>query len=347
MSSSSFGDCSFAVSLDASRAPLFRAGQPIVGSSSLEWLGADVATSIVLSANRTLWLFGDTLLGSLSPNRTRNIVTMPRNSIALLDRGAHALQFYARFDAATPSNAHLGFFSPANQSHWFWLTAGFVLRDSLFLLGVTCAPDPNGSSGFAFQFVDTVVLRVANPLDDPFRWNWTLAAVVPGTNATTNWNTAATVVGSRLFLLGQAAGGATRLASLRVADVLRDDWSALALVSDSVVDAFGPPETTLTFLPAIRRWLFLSVVFGSSDLTLYLSPSAALDDRRPWTSRVIWHIPPPFAPYPAVFCYAPKVHVEFSNATTLMVTLCCNTPQIQALTDNDELYVPLPLLIQV
>jgi hypothetical protein len=337
---------SFSVSFDASRSPLFRAGQPIVGSSSLHWLGADVSTSIVLSQNRSVWLFGDTLVGTLTPNRTRNIVTMPRNSLALMDRGAHALQFYVRYDAQTPSNEHLGFFSPANQSHWLWLTSGFLLHDTLFLLGVTCAPDPSGSAGFAFQFVDTVVVRVANPLDDPLQWNWTLSHV-PGTNATTNWNSAVTVVGDRVFVLGQTAGGATRLAALRVTDVLHDNWSALTLVSDSVVDAFGPPETTLTFVTAIQRWIFFGVVFGSSDLTMYISQSSALDDQRAWSARVVWHIPPPFSPYPQAFCYAPKVHQEFSNATMLMITLCCNTPQIQGLINNDELYIPVPLLMRI
>lgn len=344
------------VQIDSSYLPLFHIPQPIIinagvrNDSSLQWLGADVATSIALN-RRKIWLFGDTLLGKVdTTTKSRVIRAMPRNSIAIQagDDDLSQLQFYTRVNYSSLHDPHVGFFSPPNASHWLWLTSAFELHDQLFLLGVTVAPDVNGMPGFDFQFVDTVVVRVVNPLDDPARWNWTITSI-PNTNATDNWNTAVAVdkQSDRVYLLGRrGAFGTTMLASLSANDAMLDNWQSLTIISDSVISAFGPPETSLLFINKWQRWAFLHVPFGTADLVLYISPSTSLDDNGAWTSQTIWSLPPPFANYPAVFVYAPKFH-QTNDSSTLIATLCSNTPKIQSLVKELEIYVPLPIAIKI
>lgn len=332
------------VSIDVPAMHRFRAGQPI-RALSLQWLGADSAASIVLpSGGASVWLWGDTLLGNLTASGDRNIVGMPRNSLAIL-RGS-TLSFFARTNASNLHDAHVGFFSPPNATHWLWLVSGFALHGSLFLLGLEVAPDPSGPPGFDFRTVGSVVVRVDNPDDDPLQWAYSVTTV-PNTNASETWNAAAVVDQQRVYVLGQTGSyGGSRLGWLSVADVLRNDWSNVTLVQ-TVLDAFGPPETSLTFVPKLQRWIFFVVPFGSTQLQAVVSPSAHLDDTAAWTVTTIWQIAKPWGDYPRVFCYAPKLHPELSNATSLFLTLCSNTPQIGDLVSNPEIYVPLTLRIDL
>jgi hypothetical protein len=79
---------------------IFRNREPPVG-----WMGADVATSIALThpiTNNTsfVWLFGDTLVGTVSGNGTRSPQTMPRNSIGIMkptNGKMNDLQYFIRY----------------------------------------------------------------------------------------------------------------------------------------------------------------------------------------------------------------------------------------------------------
>ena len=81
-----------------------KAGGPN-GTSRL-WLGADCGTSLALPNNRTLWLFGDTLLGTWS-NGQRNLdgCAMPHQTAAFQD-GTGPLAFAWRESEASgmPTN---------------------------------------------------------------------------------------------------------------------------------------------------------------------------------------------------------------------------------------------------
>jgi hypothetical protein len=341
-------DCSLSlsVSVDVDSFARFKAGQPIHGET-LQWLGADSAASIALSSGKAVWLWGDTLVGSISNASERLIVSMPRNSIAVAaSPTAPQLDFYARINHSNVHDQHTGFFTPANQSNWLWLLTGFELQGELFLLGVEVT-HASGLPGFDFAIVGSVVVRVSNPNDAPYTWQWTKTSI-PNTGGSETWNSAASVDGQRIFVLGQTGQfGATRLGHLSASDVLRDDWSQITVVQGALLSSFGPPETSLTFLPKLKRWALFVVPFGTNSLQVVLSPSARLDDTAAWTVRTIWQIALPYGDYPKVFCYAPKAHPELSNSSSVFLTLCSNTPKIDDLINATDLYVPVPIRINV
>ncbi len=336
---------SLSVSVDVDSFARFKAGQPIHGET-LQWLGADSAASVALSSGKAVWLWGDTLVGSISNASERLIVSMPRNSIAIAASPTAPLDFYARINHSNVHDQHTGFFTPANQSNWLWLLTGFELQGELFLLGaeVTNAP---GLPGFDFEIVGSVVVRVSNPNDAPHNWQWTLMSI-PNTTSSETWNSAAVVDGERIFVLGQTGQfGATRLGHLSAGDVLRDDWSQIKVVQSALLSSFGPPETSLSFLAKLKRWALFVVPYGTNDLQIVLSPSSRLDDAAAWTVQTIWQIALPYGDYPKVFCYAPKAHAELSNSSSIFLTFCSNTPKIDDLINATDLYVPVPIRINV
>ena len=56
----------------------FQIGAKGVGNES--WLGSDVDASVPLFGTTVMWVFGDTLIGSVV-NGERDIAHMPRNSV--------------------------------------------------------------------------------------------------------------------------------------------------------------------------------------------------------------------------------------------------------------------------
>ena len=102
------------------------------------WLGADGAYSLPLSAERTLWVFSDTVAG-----QPGGPISMTHNSLAL----------------ETPDGFEFSekqAFTPPDGRGWFWVYDGAPARQEdhqqLFLGRFENAPGPEG---FNFRFVDT------------------------------------------------------------------------------------------------------------------------------------------------------------------------------------------------
>lgn len=102
------------------------------------WLGADGAYSLPLNAQRTLWVFSDTVAG-----KPGGPVSMTHNSLAL----------------ETPDGFEFSekqAFTPPDGRGWFWVYDGAPARQEehqqLFLGRFENAPGPEG---FNFRFVDT------------------------------------------------------------------------------------------------------------------------------------------------------------------------------------------------
>lgn len=133
--------------------------QPLFGIAP-PWLGADVATSIPLScggsggegggsaADTYLWLHGDTLTGTMVDG-ARVVDGMPRNSVALLTvdpaTGAPTSGYrHAVRPASKVAPAHVGFWSPANASQWYWPTSGACVNGSVTVLAMRIEDGPPG-----------------------------------------------------------------------------------------------------------------------------------------------------------------------------------------------------------
>ncbi|MBS2037373.1 hypothetical protein JST97_20460 [bacterium] len=107
------------------------------------WLGADGAYSLPLNAERTLWVFSDTVAGQAG-----GPISMTHNSLAL----------------ETPDGFEFSekqAFTPPDGRGWFWVYDGAPAatedRQQLFLGQFEEAP---GAEGFGFRFVDSWLAEV-------------------------------------------------------------------------------------------------------------------------------------------------------------------------------------------
>lgn len=147
-------------------------GRPFAGAEALfhadpRWQGSDAALSIPLSADRTLWLFGDTFVNP-SGVPARSLGSMVRNSIAIqtgLDSRTAAMTFHW----GTSSDGKPASLFPERGARWYWPGHGIRLEEGplvIFLYGFL--PDPAAPLGFAFDGYAIAV--VDNPDAPPESW---------------------------------------------------------------------------------------------------------------------------------------------------------------------------------
>jgi hypothetical protein len=85
------------------------------------WTGGDGTLSVALPDGRTLWLFGDSFLGNVFPDRSRpSEAPFIRNSM-IVQKGA-ALETLYQSAGGSP----VAFFDPDAADHWYWPGHGVV-----------------------------------------------------------------------------------------------------------------------------------------------------------------------------------------------------------------------------
>lgn len=85
------------------------------------WTGGDGARSLPLPDGRILWLFGDTFLGTVRPDRSRpHSAPMVRNTFVV--QSAEALVTFHGGTGASPQ----AFVTPQENGSWYWPSDGLV-----------------------------------------------------------------------------------------------------------------------------------------------------------------------------------------------------------------------------
>jgi hypothetical protein len=180
------------------------------------WLGSDVGESIVLSSNKTLWLFGDTFIGSLSNQMRVPGAGMINSTIAIQDRTkplSDCMTFYWKERDGKPAS-----FFPHQEGTpgcYYWVSKGVMLREELFLFGWCVCTDEKSPLGFRDE--GSVLIRVPNPLDSPDRWIQKVSTLqLPRGDS---FHTAAVVKEPFLYLYGVIQPRQTALARVRIEDL--------------------------------------------------------------------------------------------------------------------------------
>ncbi|CAN5313912.1 hypothetical protein BH23BAC1_BH23BAC1_22130 [soil metagenome] len=116
------------------------------------WTGGDATYSILLPDGRTLWIFGDTFLGVVNPDRSRPGTGLARNTFVIQD--GDQLTTYVKPDGSA-------FISPENKSWWYWPTDGTVFNDTLqVLLSAFRSTGEGGSFGFEYASIDLALFTL-------------------------------------------------------------------------------------------------------------------------------------------------------------------------------------------
>ncbi len=318
------------------------------------WLGGDSAYSVPLPGKRTLWLFGDTFVGSPGqPDRTGSLLV--HNSIGLArcnaDRGFEIDYFWGRASAEAPPR---GFIPGDDAQHFYWLFDGFVFEGELFLgLLEVSTGEPRGPLNLPFRFAGMKIARIDRPEDDPRTWQ---PRLVPLTERRDVFVGAMLVHEGHLYLFAFIDRDATHhprfLARLPVA-ALRDPGRSLPEAIEtfhrdgSWHRGFDPDqakilmddnatEMSVHFDAERSHWVALyshpntSGRFPSDPLAdaILLRTAARLEG--PWSApRVVHRVEELTGVHddphdPATICYGAKAHAQYTSRRGVPVTYTCN-----------------------
>ncbi len=141
----------------------------LLGMRADGWLGSDADESIVLSPTNTLWLFGDTFIGSLSNGVRVAGAPMVHSTIGMQDRRKappDCMTFYWKRQHGKPAS----FFphQPHTPGEYYWVTKGALLEGELFLWAWCIGGDAQNPAGF--KEYGSALIRVPNSGDPPDKW---------------------------------------------------------------------------------------------------------------------------------------------------------------------------------
>lgn len=358
--------------------------EPRPSGAAFDWLGADVASSAPLSADRYLWIFGDTLLGRARRDCPRGVTycgrilrddperAMIANSVAIMritgDGRPGPLEPYWRTVAGRPAPI----FEAERPGEFLWPLA--VARTGRPLLVATSVH----SRATGLFSLASVLVRVENPDDLPTRWRYTRYAL-PHTiraapaRAQLSWATALVPLGAHVYLIGEHGAGPgshTVVARFRVDDVDAPSWQPALeyLVGDGRDLAWGRTfdEARLHRLPGLPgtseatfhrasdgTWRTYRIPPGTFEIRLYTAGSLL----GPWTDEgVMARIPAPWNDArrsdgsPRYAAYAVKAHPELGSADRPVLTYNVNvtygsfSSAVREAVREPDFYVPRALV---
>ncbi len=279
------------------------------------WTGGDGTLSVPLPDGRTLWLFGDSFLGTVSPDGTRPLDTpMVRNCIVVQD-GSRLTTRHGGTAAAPDS-----FFPPLAADEWCWPADATVEGDRVrVLLHRFRQLQP---ALWDWQWTGTAVASLDLP-------ELTLETITP--LAIANGVMYCTILerAEATFVFGVAEGGGQR--SMHVARappgrLLGDGWRFFDGASWSPDPAASRPVATGVSTQFAVASIGERLVLVTMDCRTPFSPELVLyraeRPEGPWQGPVgIYRAPEADA---AIAAYNPFVHPQFTAAGRWLVSYNVN-----------------------
>ena len=319
----------------------------MLGLRTSGWLGSDDGESIVLSSEKTLWLFGDTFIGSLSNGVRVAGAPMIHGTIAIQDRAkppADCLTFYWKEERGKPAS----FFphQPSTPGDYYWVTKGVMLKGELFLFA-WCISGGEAEGLLGWKEAGSALIRISNPLDPPERW---LQKAYPLQLASGNTFHAALIVQEPyVYMYGIVQPPRqTALARIRTADLVKGKlteayefwvsgpqgphWGAQAT---NCVPQFLPvnSECTVHYEPAWKLYTCFTYDVFSPEIFL----TTAKQVTGPWSKpEPIYRVPEHGQFSFPIMSYAVRQHPELSTKPgEVILTYATNVPNSER-----ELFTP-------
>lgn len=304
--------------------PAFRGAHPSV-------LGLDGAYSLPLGDRKSLWIFGDTLIGSWQPGGRRLFVDMPPNTGAIASDDGWLKGFGK---AAFLGGAKPSVLVPSKETkRRLWPLDAVTIANKHWLFWVQI--EPFGKGPLDFKVTGTGVSEGQGSRPSHFAIK---PALWPGEAPT--FGTSALVRDKMLYLF--AGGAQTHLARMPLGDPTKsrysywagdgrwvDDWREAAALPES------GPEMSVRYNPYLQHYVMIYVPpFGQTIESRY-----APQPWGPWSEPVRVATCQP-AQSGAMF-YGAKQHVQFDveYGKRIVLTYNTNAPEEQ-LMDRPDLYWP-------
>jgi len=312
------------------------------------WIGADVASSILLDSTHVLWLYGDTWYGRIT-NNTRNGATISSHNSIAIQTGLAPTTTSVHYYFGANNNS---FFTPSDGVGEIWPMHGIVIDSQLYIFFVQASSTGQGGV-WGFQLVNSRLIKISNPFSPPGHWQMT-QYVVPNSffNSTMQIAFGASVLkkDNFVYLYGTNTNNAASQRYLEVARVNIDSitnfsswnfyeqgqWVSNFQNAAHLAGNVGF-DLSVSYLPSINKYALVTTVGGlSPDITIQYADSA-------WgnfgTATTVYTCPE--AKWSSnIFCYAGKAHPEISTGSQLIITYATNSSNLADLVNNAQLYWP-------
>jgi len=324
------------------------------------WIGADGAYSVALGDDRVLWLFGDTLVGSVQNGR-RVETSIIRNSVAIqhgLDPQEAGIRFYFRPDSTLPPQA---IFKPPDGKGWLWPMDGIVTSSGLVVFLVQVRQTEETDS-FGFKLTGLWAGHIADFSGPPDQWpvNYTRvpwAGFAPSGDRL--FGSALLLVDDFVYIYGtdEDRNGVHRHKFMILARAPQNrlldfdawkfyaggQWLSAPDSGERLCDGMAN-ELSVSYDAAIDRYVAVYTRDG------FLGPLEIRMANRPWGP---WQSPielyrcPEMAKNRDAFCYAGKGHPAVSPPGTLLVSYVAGSTNLDLLAGDATLYWPRFLRVEL
>jgi hypothetical protein len=315
------------------------------------WIGGDGVYTVVLKRQRVLWLFGDTILGTVQDGK-RTGASMVNNTIGLQtgpDKDA-AIRFLS---GKGKDDKPAAFFTPADGKGWFWPQAALYEGDRLFVF-LPQIDKTNDPGVFGFRQIGQWLAVIDNATDEPHEWrvkqhrlpfarfedrrvqSWGSAVLAEGDHLYVyGYQEQGKEIGGRKLLLARVpAGKLTEFTAWRFRT--SNGWSDKA--EDATPLAGGlATEFSVHRMPDGKSYVLVYTENGLSDRILGRFARTATG---PWSDAVLLYRCPEMAKDKGVFCYAAKAHPWAAKDDELLVSYCVNTWEFAGLFRDEKVYRP-------
>jgi hypothetical protein len=329
------------------------------------WLGADGASSVKLTDDKILWLFGDSLLGTLSPKGEKKGF-MARNTIAIQDisQGLPGkVDFYWDMTDDLPGSYFLG--GGYDMEYWYWPGVGAMVDGELFLFCYKVMQGDEAFGGLGFKISEMVLFRITNPLDSPDKWNIVKTDLGIGGDHQ-SFFTAVYVQKPYFYLLGFddkfTANDKKRNMILARAEIdgLKHEKGAESFEfwandngkgkwsksTDNLLPLFeyGLTESSLHYDSGMGLYVCITQVTFSSDIYVVTSPELT----GPWSDPIKVYTIPELPMNKNYVAYAAKAHPELTNKSgELIITYVVNTSDFWSMFSDTKIYYPKFVKVQL
>lgn len=329
------------------------------------WTGADGAGSVPLSAEKTLWLFGDTFIGKVENGR-RCRPQFINNSAAWQNSvGEPRLRFFWRTEGDTAA----ALVTPLSRDgQFYWPCDGKLIGERLFLFMRRVKIQSGASGPFDFDVLGCDLVIVENPQAEPTAWKYRTMelplrrAGIEAVSAVASDRRYLYVYGR---LLPQWQGRRMKPGQLAVARVPVNElqygrprrWQYLCDTAEGALWRSRPDNLKVLFDDAAPEMSISAWPGIPGYVALYMSPLDVPGDGRtifvrhadrlwgPWSERtLVYSCPPPAA---GLIVYNARSHPELSVQGAVPVTFCRNSLRNADHDERAELYRPQAIAVKL
>lgn len=319
------------------------------------FLGADGAASIQLAPGRILWIFGDTILGTLKNGKREG--TMIHNTIAIQKISAdkkNSISYHWDLKDNIPGD----FFPPSSYDDpfWYWPGTGITIKGKAYIFLTKVDKSVKSPlEGLAFATKECVLFIVKNPGESPEKWEISQINLGYGDNHF-NINSGCFLEGDYLYLLGYDDGKedkplernsilcripAGKLDSPQIKEHIEfwskgDKWLPSP---DNLQPLFSPgsTESFITYIPSIKRYVSSTMKPFAPDYYIFSAERIT----GPWTDAQKIYDVPELEKNTLYHAYAGRGHMMLPcNSDEIVLSYVVNTSDFWSVFTALDIYYP-------